>query len=86
MERNQPQLPAWRAQDALNLVGQLHDLPKHPEHILPKFDWGKAGSLEDHIKNFYLAIWLLDVEHEDVVCKLFPYAFENKASTWHFNQ
>jgi hypothetical protein len=25
------------------------------------------------------------VEHEDVVCKLFPYTFENKSSTWYFN-
>jgi len=39
----------------------------------------------DHIKNLYLAIKLLNVEHGDVVCRLFPYTFENKAYTWYFN-
>ena len=28
---------------------------------------------------------VLDVEHEDVVCRLFPYTFEGKASTWYFS-
>jgi hypothetical protein len=27
----------------------------------------------------------MNVQHEDVVCRLFPYTFENSASTWHFN-
>jgi hypothetical protein len=25
------------------------------------------------------------VQHEDVVCIIFPYTFENLASTWYFN-
>jgi hypothetical protein len=27
----------------------------------------------------------MNVQHEDVVCKLFPYTFENSDSTWYFN-
>jgi hypothetical protein len=27
----------------------------------------------------------MNVEHEDVVCIIFPYTFENKASTWYYN-
>jgi hypothetical protein len=27
----------------------------------------------------------MNVQHEDVVCRLFPYTFENLASTWYFN-
>jgi hypothetical protein len=27
----------------------------------------------------------MNVQHEDVVCRLFPYTFENSASTWYFN-
>jgi hypothetical protein len=76
---------AWRSRDAINLSGQLHDFPKHHVHILSKFNLYKLGSPKDHIKNFYLAIIFLNVEHEDVVCKLFPYNFENKSSTWYFN-
>jgi hypothetical protein len=33
-----------------------------------------------------LAIRLWNVEHEDVVCILFPYTFEGNASTWYFTQ
>jgi hypothetical protein len=40
---------------------------------------------EDHIKKFILAIRLMNVQHEDVVCRLFPYTFENSTSTWYFN-
>ena len=32
-----------------------------------------------------LAVWLLDVERKDVVCRLFPYTFEGKASTLYFS-
>jgi hypothetical protein len=27
----------------------------------------------------------MNVQHEDVVCRLFPYTFNNSASTWYFN-
>jgi hypothetical protein len=35
---------------------------------------------------FMLDIRLRNVEHEDVVCRLFPYTFEGNASTWYFSQ
>jgi hypothetical protein len=27
----------------------------------------------------------MDVQHEDIVCRIFPYTFENSSSTWYFN-
>jgi hypothetical protein len=45
----------------------------------------KKDSTEDHIKKFILAIRLVNVEHEDVMCILFPYTFEGKASTLYFS-
>jgi hypothetical protein len=27
----------------------------------------------------------MNVNHEDVVCRIFPYTFENSSSTWYFN-
>ena len=30
-------------------------------------------------------ITLRNVIHEDVVCRLFPYTFEGRASTWYFS-
>jgi hypothetical protein len=73
------------SQGDLNLAKPLHEFPKFPEIILLKFDPDKSSSPEDHVKNFFLDIRLLDFCYEDVVCRLFPYTFENKASMWYFN-
>jgi len=27
----------------------------------------------------------MNVQHEDVACRIFPYTFENSSSTWYFN-
>jgi hypothetical protein len=57
---NQP----WLARDALAIPGWLHNLPRHPEKLLPKFDPETSGLPEDHIKKFILAIRLMNVQHE----------------------
>jgi hypothetical protein len=80
-QNNQP----WLAGDAVAIPGRIHNLPWHPEKLLPKYDPETSGLPEDHIKKFILAIRLMNVQHEDVVCRLFPYTFENSASTWYFN-
>ena len=41
--------PTWRARTPLKLATPLHDLPKYPEQVLPKFDPRKGISVEDHI-------------------------------------
>jgi hypothetical protein len=73
------------ARDSLAIPGQVHNLPRHPEKLLPKFDPKTSGLPEDHIDKFILAFWLINVQHEDIVCNIFPYTFENSASTWYFN-
>jgi hypothetical protein len=83
--QNNPARP-WLDQDAVAVPGAQHPLPKHPEKWLPKFDPDSKQIAEDHIKKFMLAIRLRNVEHEDVVCRLFPYTFEGNASTWYFAQ
>ena len=77
--------PVWRAIIPLNLDAPLHDLPKLPKKVLPKFDPRKGVSVKDHLHNFYMALNLLNVDHDDVVCILFQYTFEPKASSWHFS-
>jgi hypothetical protein len=83
--QNNPARP-WLDQDVVAVPGAQHPLPKHPEKWLPKFDPDSKQIAEDHIKKFMLAIRLRNVEHEDVVCRLFPYTFEGNASTWYFAQ
>jgi hypothetical protein len=70
---NQP----WLSRDSLDLLGMLHYLPRHLEKRLPKFHPETSGLPEDHIKNFILAIRLMNVQHEDIICRLFHYTFEN---------
>jgi hypothetical protein len=76
----------WLDQDVVAIPEPQHPLPKHPDKWLPKFDPDSNQIAEDHIKKFMLAIRLRSVEHEDVVCRLFPYTFEGNASTWYFSQ
>jgi hypothetical protein len=54
------------------------------DKLLPKFDPDKCESQEDHVNNFFLDIHLLNVQHKDVVCRLFPYTFLGISSTWYF--
>ena len=83
--QNNPARP-WLDQDAVAVPGPQHPLPKHPEKWLTKFDPDSKRTTEDHIMKFMLDIRLRNVEHEDVVCRLFPYTFEGNASTWYFAQ
>ena len=78
MAANQP----WIFVDAISIHGSQHPLPKHSKKLLPIFDPNNYVLPEDHIKQFMLYLTLLNVEHGDVVCKLFPYTLQGKASTW----
>jgi hypothetical protein len=81
LQENQP----WLVGDVVVIPGQVHNLPRHSKKLLPKYDPETSGSPEDHIKKLILTIRLMSVQHEDLVCRLFPYTFENSASTWYFN-
>ena len=81
MATNRP----WLAMDAIAVHGAQDPLPKHLEKLLPKFDPVNDISLEHHIKQFMLSLRLLDVQHEDAVCRLLPYTFVGQASTWFFS-
>jgi hypothetical protein len=75
----------WLARDSLAIPGRLHNFSRKPKKLLLKFDLKTSGLPEGHIKKFILAIRLMNVQHEDVMCKLFTYTFENLASTRFFN-
>ncbi|CAF4461799.1 unnamed protein product, partial [Adineta steineri] len=77
MEANRP----WLATNAIAIPGAQHPLSKHPKN-LPKFDPDNDVTPEDHIKKYMLSLRLIDVHHEDVDFRLFPYTFVGQASTW----
>jgi hypothetical protein len=86
MENQKNPARPWLDQDDVVVPRAQHPLPKHSEKWLPKFDPDSKQIAEDHIKKFMLAIRLWNVEHEDIVCRLFPYTFKGNASTWYFAQ
>ena len=71
----------WLDLDAVCIPGKLHKLPKNLEKWIPRFDPNDKIFAEDHIKSYMQAIRIGNVIHEDVVCRLFSYTFEGKAST-----
>lgn len=79
------ELPPWLAQDAMAIPGKQHFLPKNVEKVLPKFypEWG--DTVENHINSFFLAMHMLGVADEDIVCRLFPFTLIGATSTWYFS-
>jgi hypothetical protein len=75
----------WLERDSLEIPSRVHNLLRNPEKPLPKFELETYGLLEGHIKKLILVIRLMNVQHEDVVCMIFSYTFENSSSTWYFN-
>jgi hypothetical protein len=81
MASNRP----WLATNSIMVLGTKHPLPKHPENHLPKFDLNNDVTPKDHVKTIMLFLILMDVQHEYVVCRLFPYTFVGQGFTWFFS-
>ena len=64
--------------DAIAIPGPTHRLPKKPQKFLPKYDPDDDISPLHHINQFMDALKLMNVEHEDVVCRLFPHTLQGK--------
>ena len=71
--------------DVIVIPGPTHPLPKKPQKFLPKYDPDDDVLPEHHIKQFMDALKLMNAEHEDVVCRLFPHTLQGKATKWFFN-
>jgi hypothetical protein len=82
---NKKNIQPWLIPDVIVVLKEVHDMPKHPEIVLPKLDPDRKYSAKDHIKKFMFFVRLMNVQYEDVFYRLFPYTFENKASTWYFS-
>ena len=63
----------------------LHNLPSHPKKSLPKFDPTEGIDVDDHLQKKIVSLEVLSVvEHEDVICRLFPHTLKGKAASWYF--
>ena len=76
MNVNNPPTRPWLVLNVMVVSGDVHDLPKHPKKLLPKFDPNKNEPPKYHMKKFTLTPRIMNTQHEDVVCKRFQYRFE----------
>jgi len=77
----QAQTPAMAHFDVNSpiLFNDYHEMPKNLEKICPKYQLHQDPV--DHIRIFKEACFRARLEHEDVVCRLFPYTFNEQASS-----
>lgn len=73
----------WLAPYTLAIPNDVHHFARHPKNVLSKFDPDKKEPVEDHMNKFVLALRFLNVEHEDIVLRIFPFKFEGKSFTWY---
>lgn len=73
----------WMAQGLPTLSNSLHKIPKHIEKLLSKFDPDKKTNVEDHIDEFYMHLRMLEVHFDNVICRIFQYTLEGRASVWY---
>ena len=62
----------------------MHDLPQNYENALPIFEPVEGTSMDDHLQKIFLDSEALAVEHEDVVCSIFPHTLKGKVVSWYF--
>lgn len=61
----------WLSVGPIAIPGDQHDLQKHSERWLPKYNPYGPIIVEEHVKQFMLSLKLGVVQNEDQVCKLF---------------
>ena len=60
----------------------VHTLPRHLEKIMPSFDPDRKEPTEDHIHKSMFSLRLMNVEHEYIMRRLFPFTFKGKDEIW----
>jgi hypothetical protein len=71
--------------DVITIPGPTHPFPKNLQKFLPKYDPDNDVLPKYHIKQFMDTLNLMNVDHEDGVCRLFPHTLQVKSTKWFFN-
>ena len=77
--------PRWLTINPLVIAGPQNDLPKNLEKLLPMFDPDDDILPKTHLDKFMLAMNIMNVQREDVACRLFCLTLQGNASSWFFN-
>jgi len=54
-----------------------NDIPKNPKKLCPKYYVHQ--DVEDHLRTLKEAFFRERIQHEDVICRLFPYTLREEA-------
>lgn len=74
--------PQWLTINTLAIAGPQNDLPRNLDKLLPKFDPDDDILPKTHLDKFMLTMNIMNVQHEDVACRLFCLTLQGKASSW----
>lgn len=66
----------WLTIYYISIPGPTHPFPKNPQKFFPKYDPHDDVLPKYNIKQFMNALRLMNVEHEDVICRLFPHTLQ----------
>ena len=77
--------PRWLTINSLIIPRHQNPLPKNPNKLLPKFDPDDDILPKTHIDKFLLAMSIMNVQHEELACRLFCLTLEGNELSWFFN-
>ena len=77
--------PRWLTINHLAISGPQNPLPNNTDKLFPKFDLDDDILPKSHIDKFMLSMNIMNVQHEDVACRLFCLTLQGNASSWFFN-
>ena len=73
-------IPQCLTINSLAIPGPQNPLPRHPEKPFPKFDVDDDILPKNHIDKFMLAMNIMNVQHEDVACRVLCLTLQGKTS------
>ena len=69
----------------LNIQGPAHEMPKNAMKDLPRYKHDGIRTAEEHIQAYKDALIRLQVEHEDVACRMFPMTLDDHSYDWYIS-
>lgn len=75
----------WLRSCPIALEGDQHELPKDYERRFQRFNPDSLSTAEDHIQKYTDTLKRMQIEYEDVACRMFPSNLEGRAMDWYIS-
>jgi len=75
----------WLGETPLNLAGPSHPLRQNHERYLPTYMPSGSKTTKEHVASFKDALCLLDVQQEDMACRICSFTLQDMAYDWFLN-